>query len=339
MKEIRSPQVLSFLLLLFSCTQQQNPEMYKVQGETQGTYYAITWFDRPGSDLEAGFDSVLLAVDRSVSLWNPSSALCRINEGDTAIMADAIFSRVFELSKEVHFRSGGAFDPTVGPLVNAWGFGFKGKLEMTPERVDSLRGLLGFDEVQLRNGHVLKARPGIRLDFNAIAQGYAVDLLGEYLDSEGIENYLVDIGGEVLAKGTKPGGEHWKVGIEKPAGTMDDSRVLQTIVRITDQAIATSGNYRKYFEKDGIRYSHTIDPSSGYPVRHSLLSVTIMADRCVTADAWATAFMVMGLEKAVQFLEQEKEMEAFFIYSDTNGQVKTHATPGFARILESTEPE
>jgi FAD:protein FMN transferase len=195
--------------------------------------------------------------------------------------------------------------------------------------------LVDYKTVRLEDGKIKKDKPGIQFDFNAIAQGYSVDVLGNFLASMGIRNYLVDIGGEVLGKGQKPGGHAWLVGIENPAADSLSERSIHTTVRLADMALATSGNYRKYYEENGMRYSHTIDPKTGYPVRHNLLSVSVLAGDCATADAYATAFMVMGFEKARDFVENDPSLEAFFIVDGGSGTYQTYATKGIKAIIET----
>lgn len=318
---------LALLLTMLSC-KQQPLELKKFQfgGEAQGTYYAVTYFAVDTLVSQSQIDSLLDDFDRSASIWVEESIISRINNNDPEVIPDTHFIDVFLQAKKVSEATNGAFDITVGPLVNAWGFGFKNKINVDQHVVDSLLPLVNFNAVNLVNGKIIKNNPGIHIDYNAIAQGYSVDLTGGFLHQKGIENYLVDIGGEVLARGNKPDGKQWIVGIEKPSEGMNSERILNATLEIKDKAIATSGNYRKFYEVDGVRYSHTIDPKTGYPVKHSLLSATVMADSASIADAYATAFMVMGLEKAKIFLDLHPEMEAYFIYSGKNGKLETFAT-------------
>ncbi len=323
------------LILLFSCN---NPsrKMHKVMftGEAQGTYYAVTYFDAENRNLQQQIDSLLTGFDRSVSIWVPNSIISRINNNDSSTEVDPWFKGNFDLSKEVFIKTNGAFDPTVGPLVNAWGFGFTDRMKVDSAIVDSLLPLVGFDKVKIVNNRVVKDDDRIQFDFNAVAQGYSVDIVGDLLESYGIDNYLIDIGGEVLGHGEKPDGSYWKVGIEKPKDNASYGEGLKAIVKLKNRALATSGSYRKFYEENGIRYSHTIDPKTGFPVRHSLLSVSVLADDCGTADAYATAFMVMGADEAEKFLEKNSFLEAYLIYSDKNGNLKTWHTSGFGDILD-----
>jgi thiamine biosynthesis lipoprotein len=322
---------IAVVILSFSCDSGNMKVTF--QGQTQGTYYAITYYDKAGRDFQAEVDSILKAFDLSVSMWVPSSIISQINSGDTNARPDDWFLDILNRSVELSERTEGAFDFTVGPLVNAWGFGFKGKMKMDSLIVDSLLQFVDFRQVSISENNRIMMPVGFRIDFNAIAQGYAVDMLGKFLENSGIENYLVDIGGEVYGRGWKPGKNPWLVGIENPAADSLSERTYDTKVRITNQALATSGNYRKYYEENGIRYSHTIDPKTGFPVRHSLLSVSVLADNCATADGFATAFMVMGLEKAMEFVEEEPGIEAFFIVSDDDGSFKTYISEGFETII------
>jgi thiamine biosynthesis lipoprotein len=306
----------------------------KFQGQTQGTYYAVTYFDDRNRNFQEEIEQLLAEFDQTASIWIDTSLISRINGGEEGVAANEVFNTIFKLSKTIHERSGGAFDPTVGPLVNAWGFGFTDRMEVDQHVIDSLLPLVGFNKVHLDGDQVTKDDPRIQLDFNAIAQGYSVDLIGMFLEEKGIGDYLVDIGGEVLAGGEKPDRSPWKVGIEKPKDNAAYGEGLKAIVLLKDKAMATSGNYRKFYEEDGVRYSHTIDPKTGYPVQHSILSVSVIADDCASADAWATAFLVSGLDRSIEILGRDKSLDAYFIYSgSTTGELKTYFTEGFKEYL------
>jgi thiamine biosynthesis lipoprotein len=322
--------LISFSLI--SCSPAEKKVMF--QGQTQGTYYAVTYFDTEGRNFQEQIDSILRAFDLSVSMWVPESIISRINGGDSLVQPDDWFIDIFKRSQEIAAKTGGAFDCTVGPLVDAWGFGFKGKIKMDQAKVDSLLQYVDYRKVELDDRSRIIKPDGIRFDFNAIAQGYAVDVLGNYLALQGIRNYLVDIGGEVLGKGGKPDGQPWLVGIEDPTADSLSDRSINTRVKLMNKAMATSGNYRKYYEENGIRYSHAIDPHTGYPVRHSLLSVSVLADDCATADGYATAFMVMGFGKARAYVENEPGLEAFFIVDGGSGTFQTYATKGLEEIIK-----
>lgn len=319
------------LLLLSSCA--RKPVLVKFDGETQGTYYAVTYYANDGPNYQLQIDSLLHRFDSSASLWKPNSILSRINNNDS-VKVDETLEILFNKSMKVSEESSGAFDITVGPLVSAWGFGFNDRLKVNQLVIDSLLPLVNYHNLTLSDGRIIKSDPRIRLDFNAIAQGYAVDLVAGFLESKGISSYLIDIGGEVFGKGTKPDKSEWNVGIELPAPDSLAERQVKAIVMLKDKALSTSGNYRKYYEENGVRYSHTINPATGYPVKHSLLSVSVLAPDCMTADAYATVMMVKGLEHSRQFLDAHPGVEAYFIYSDSTGAMKTWFTPGFTSLIK-----
>ena len=299
--------------------------MVRLRGEAQGTYYSIIYYDEAGRNFQESIDSLLDDFDQTASLWVEESLIRRVNENRDSVVNEE-FATLVEISKEMHEYTGGAFDCTVGKLVNAWGFGFSKREEMSGTVVDSLLQYVGKQPEVVRDAAGMlilrKATPESTLDFNAIAQGYSTDKVSQFLESKGIENYLVDIGGEVYAKGCKPDGKAWTVGIERPAENRYSNPEVEMSIELRDKAVVTSGNYRKYYEKDGVRYSHTIDPSTGRPVEHSLLSVSVIDESAWRADALATAFMVMGLEKAKKFIKEHPEdsMErVIFIYSEGEG--------------------
>jgi len=310
-----------FILLACILASCKTNSMQQYDGFTQGTYYSIKCFDRENRDLQSSIDSLLADFDRTASIFNPNSIISRVNNNEPNIVLNEDFRYLFRLSMETSKKTDGAFDITVGQLVNAWGFGAKQREELTQEEVDSLRQYVGYEKVFLENGVVKKENPAIKLDFNAIAKGYSVDKMGAFLEGLGIENYIVDIGGEVLTKGKK-NGKNWVVAVERPANEKTNYQQVMITIPLNNKALATSGNYRKYYEKDGVKYSHTICPQTGYPVTHNLLSVTVKHTKTAVADAYATAFMVMGVEKSLAFLKNHPEMEAFFIYNES-GEMKT----------------
>lgn len=319
--------VLMSMVLACGCSGMggKGKEAVKLRGQAQGTYYSITYYDDKNRDFQSEIDSLLKEFDMTASLWEEKSLLRRVNDNSDSVVNED-FAQLVEMSREMHDYSEGAFDCTVGKLVNAWGFGFSKREEMSDAVIDSLLQYVGAQPEIVRgeDGRIIvrKASPESTIDFNAIAQGYSTDMICRFLESKGIESYLVDIGGEVYAKGTKPDGSEWKVGIERPAKNKYSSPEVETTISLRDRAVVTSGNYRKYYEKDGVRYSHTIDPSTGRPVTHTLLSVTVVDVSTWRADALATAFMVMGMEKAKEFIARHPDdsMEkVIFIYSDGEG--------------------
>lgn len=327
---------IPFLLMVFfltSCSINEQLEPVKLSGEAQGTYYSIIYYDGENRDFQPEIDSVLNAFDQSVSLWVPNSILSRVNQNDPTVVIDEYFLLNVELALQVATATEGAFDFTVAPLVKAWGFGFDEKRNVDKQIIDSLLPIVNYRKVRIENEKVIKSDQRITFDFNAIAQGFSVDLIAEWLENKGVFNYLVDIGGEVKGRGIKADGSFWKIGVEKPAANKSDARDLKAIVELKNASIATSGNYRKFYEEDGVRYSHTIDPQTGYPVQHSLLSVSVLTNNTALADAYATAFMVWGYEKSKSFIENHPELDAFFIYSDNTGNYKTYATAGFKEVI------
>ena len=318
------------LAMLASCGNQA--QKIVLQGEAQGSYYAVTYYDELKRNFQREIDSIFHAVDVSVNLWVDTSVISKVNRNEEVVL-DAIFIDNFNIAQEAARLSDGYFDPTISPIVAAWGFSYKHGDSITPQLIDSLKQLVDYRNISIENGKVIKANPAMTLDFNAIAQGYTSDLIASFLDSRGIKNYLVDTGGEIMARGGKPNGDSWIVGIEKPAENWDSEQVVQTRVALRDKGLVTSGSTRKYVERNGKRYSHCIDPNTGYPVEHQLLSATVMAENSVWADALASICMVMGMEKSLPLIESMDGVEAYYIYVNEKGDLETFATEGF-RILK-----
>ena len=322
------------MMLLASCRHRKEPVLFKIGGETQGTYYAITYFANDSINFQPSIDSLLNRFDSTASTYKPNSIISRLNNNDSSARADEMFTVIFRKAMEVSEKTEGAFDITVGPLVYTWGFGLSNRLKMDQQKVDSILKFVGYHKVMLDNGKLVKTDSRSRIDFNAIAQGYAVDVVAAFFDSKGIQSYLIDIGGEVLGRRTKPGGEEWSVAIEMPTKNADDQRSIQAVIILQDLAISTSGSYRKFYEENGTRFSHEIDPATGYPVKHSTLSVSVLAKDCMTADAYATALMVMGVDKGKDYLKKHPKLDAYFIYTQTDGSIKTYYTKGFEKFLK-----
>ncbi|MGM9693113.1 MAG: FAD:protein FMN transferase [Alloprevotella sp.] len=302
------------------------------EGSIFGTTYHIKY--EAAQPLDSLILDTLRRVDNSLSLFNQQSTLCRINRGET-VEADSMLAKVMRLALSISKVTGGDFDPTVQPLVSAWGFGFEHRANVTPQMIDSLMQFVGSERVNIdAAGVVTRSDPRVKLDFGAIAKGYAVDCVAELLMREGVNNYMVEIGGEVRTAGTNDKGQKWRIGVSRPseaAGATDNAAVIS----VNDCAMATSGNYNNYYEVDGKRYAHTISPHTGYPVTHSLLSATVVAPTCAEADAFATAFMAGGMERAQVVLAEAKKaglsLDAFFIYSDEKGEMKTWETSGMPK--------
>ncbi len=325
---------LPFLVLLIVGTILilRNQAPYQTdQGLVFGTMYKITYQSK--ENLREAIEEELRKVDFALSPFNKASVITRINE-NTDLTPDSLFTEVFVLAQEVSAATGGAFDITVAPLVNAWGFGFKTGMNVDEATLDSLRSLVGIGKVRLQEGVIVKDDSRMMLDCSSIAKGYGVDCVARLLDRKGVRNYMVDIGGEVVVKGCNPRQESWRIGINKP---VDDSLAvhneLETVLEISNVGVATSGNYRNFYYKDGKKYAHTIDPRTGYPVQHNILSSTVVADDCATADAYATAFMVLGLDSAKAVCASHPELEAYFIYTLPDGKSDVYFTPGMKKYL------
>jgi FAD:protein FMN transferase len=316
--------IVLLILSLLSC-KENKPVFANFNGFVQGSTYSIVYENRKNIDpqeLRQKVEKILSDFDMSLSLYKDSSILSKINRNED-VVADTFFSEVFRKSVIISQITGGAFDVTVGPFVKAWGFGPDARRNFTESKRDSLLNLVGMNKVSLVNGKLIKSDPHICLDFNAIAQGFSVDVICRYFNSLGIKNYLIEIGGEVRAKGKKAG-NLWRIGIDKPVdNNMTPGQTIQAIIMISDKAIATSGNYRKFYVEDGVKYSHHIDPRTGYTTKNNLLSVSIIADECAMADGVATGCLVMGKKKAIEFLNEHPEFEAFMVYSDDEGNFKT----------------
>jgi thiamine biosynthesis lipoprotein len=340
MKNILLSGFLLLSLVLLSC-KEKKAVIASFTGFTQGTTYSIVYDNNKNinsEDLKVKVEKILHDFDMSLSLYKDSSIICRLNRNEDVI-PDTYFTEVFAKSAEVSRMTHGAFDITVGPLVKAWGFGPDAHKTFSESKRDSLLKLVGMDKVSLVNGRLIKSDPRISLDVNAIAQGYSVDVIYRYLDSMGFRNYLIEIGGEVRARGTKAG-DQWRIGIDKPSdNNFSPGETLQAIIRISDRALATSGNYRKFYVENGIKYSHTIDPKTGYPAKNRLLSATILADDCAMADGIATACMVMGKEGAIDFINKNPQFSGYLVFSDDEGNYETWISESLRESISETGTE
>lgn len=332
MKALSIVIIISSFFFLNSCNNRS--KYVHDTGFIHGTIYHITYESNDDRDIKQEIEKCMHNFDKSLSTYDPNSIISKVNQNDTSVVLDYHFKTVFNKAVEVSKKTDGAFDMTVAPLVNAWGFGFKKMNNIDSTLIDSLLQYVGYEKIKLIGNKIIKQNPNIMLDPNAIAKGYSVDVVCDFLDGKGIKNYLVEIGGEVRAKGVNDEDETWKIGIDKP---IDDStlssRALEDIVYLKNQAIATSGNYRQFYIKNGIKYSHTIDPKTGFPVFHSLLSTSVFTKDCMTADAYATAFMVMGLKKSIKIVKNDPKLEAYFIYSNKKGEMKIYCTKKIKKMI------
>ena len=322
--------LLGFLFFMISSHAQ---EPVKIEGHAQGTSYHITYFDSKNRNLQPEIDTLLKQFDLSVSTYIPHSIISKINANKSNVKVDKYFTACFKKAKEVWKNTNGAFDPTVYPLVNAWGFGKNKKMKIEQTKIDSILQFVGFQMIELKGKKVIKKDPRVQLDFNAFAQGYSVDVVSDFLKSKGIHSFVVEIGGEVYAHDKKPDGTQWKVGIEEPYDNPEAENPTKAIVNLNHLAIATSGNNRQYFVENGVKYAHHLDPKTGYPAKNNLLSASVFAKSCIDSDANATGILVMGLDKAKIFLTKHPELQAYLIYSDENGNFKLYTTPGIEAIL------
>ncbi len=336
--------ILFSFVLCYGCQSDQSApseNFINLQGKTMGTYYNVTYGDAENRNFQTSIDSLLEALNNEVSTYIPSSVISTFNQSDNGIVlaneekSYDHFIKNLQVASEIYRLSDGAFDPTINPLVNYWGFGAEERAPVTAVDsmlVDSLKAFVGFDKVKLeeRDNNVVflsKSNPGVQLDFSAIAKGYGVDAVGQLLESRGVNDYLVEIGGEVVARGVNKNGETWSIGVNQPSET---SRLTDfaAVLPLDNKGMATSGNYRNFYEVNGVKYSHTINPKTGFPERNDLLSATIIAENCMYADAMATACMVMGAEAAFNWVSDIQDVEAYFIYGKADGTMGDRYTAG-----------
>ncbi len=302
------------------------------QGKVFGTFYNIIYQQPQGKNLNDSIIKAFQEFDTSLSTFNQTSTISKINRNESD-STDYFFRKMYEEAQRVSSLTNGAFDITVAPLVNAWGFGFKQEVFPTQTTIDSILQYVGYKKISLKNNFLQKQDSRIQIDASAIAKGFSVDIVANLLEKNGCENFLVDIGGEIVAKGKNPKGEKWTIGINKPTESPIQTGEIQSVLYSNDIAMATSGNYRQFYYKDGKKYAHTIDPKTGQPVQHQLLSATIVAPTCMTADAFATACMVMGTEKSIALCDSIAEIEGFFIYSGGDSLFSV-CSKGFEKLLK-----
>ena len=327
---------IPFLLILiigsiFVIRQQRNTPFQKDEGMVFGTIYHITY--QSDTNYQKEIEAELQKVDNSLSPFNKTSIISCVNRNEK-VKVDEMFSEVFQLAEKISGDTDGAFDITVAPMVNAWGFGFKTGNPPTRQTIDSLRVIVGFHTVSLKDGYVIKKNPKTMLDCSAIAKGYGTDVVARFLKKKGVQNFMVEIGGEIVVNGNSDKLQPWRIGINKPTDdSLSTSQAIQDVVSVSNIAMATSGNYRNFYYKNGKKYAHTIDPKTGYPVQHNILSATVFADDCATADAYATSFMVLGLDGAKKILEKHPELCAYLIYSDQKGSNQIWYSPSLQKKL------
>lgn len=323
------------LLILGSVTiirqQQQTPYQHN-SGMVFGTIYHFTY--QSNEDLQPELEAELQKVDQSLSPFNQSSIISKVNRNEN-VAVDKMFKEVFLLAENISKETQGAFDITVAPMVNIWGFGFKKGTEPTKEAIDSIRAYIGYKKVSLVNDYIKKQDKRTMLDCSAIAKGYGSDVVARYLKKKGIQNFMVEIGGEIVTSGKNEKQSKWRIGINKPTDdSLNTSNELQNVIDVTNIAMATSGNYRNFYYKNGKKYAHTIDPKTGYPVQHNILSATVLSKTCAQADAYATAFMVLGLDGAKEILAKHPDLLAYLIFADEKGNNKIWYSPSMQKMLD-----
>lgn len=301
------------------------------EGAIFGTVYHATY--QCDSSLNGKILEELQAVDQSLSMFNPNSTISQINSGKSN-ETDSLLRTIFHIAREVSQATDGAFDITVAPLVNAWGFGFKHGALPDSLQVDSLRQLIGWNRISLKDNIFFREDPRMIIDLSAVAKGFGSDCVAQMFRKHGINNFMIEIGGEVVTSGVSPKAKAWRIGVNKPQeDSTSTSNELQTILQMNNCAMATSGNYRNFYIDNGRKIAHTIDPKTGYPVQHSILSSTVIAPTCAIADAYATAFMVLGLEKSLQVLDRHPELMAYFIHTDKEGNYQVWKSPGIEALI------
>lgn len=328
--------LLTLLPVLITSSCKKEAVYYEETGTVFHTFYKIKY--QAHKPLTEKIDAEFLKFNLSLNPFHPNSTITKVNNNEP-VELDEWFVRVFNKAQEVSEKSGGAFDITCAPLVNLWGFGFANMDSVTQEVVDSLKTFTGFEKIRIKDGKIEKDDPRVILNTSAIAKGFSCDVIADLMEREGVENYMIDIGGEEVVKGLSPRGDCWRVGINEPE---DDStgminKVKEVVKLCKKGGIATSGNYRNYYIKDGKKYGHTIDLSTGYPAEQSILSATVVADDCMTADAYATVFMVIGVDKAAEFAKKVPEIEYYLIYADEEGKERVVYSEGMLKYLPNRQ--
>ncbi|HNP17475.1 MAG TPA: FAD:protein FMN transferase [Fulvivirga sp.] len=330
--------LFSLVFLVWKYREGQNSKLIWISGKTMGPItYNVKYFDTEQRNFKPQIDSLLQAFNQSLSTYIPNSEISQFNQTDSFTFKSPYFLPALKAAKEVYQMTDGAFDPSIGPLIDVWGFGPGQQSQHDSTFIDSLKNIVGYDKIVFDEQTVTKKDHRVTISFSASAKGYGVDVVAKYLESKGIENLFVEIGGEVRVKGiNKANGKQWAIGILDP----DSDEIAQfqyAVVTLNDRSMATSGNYFNYHIVDGIKYGHTIDPKSGFPIRHNLLSASVFAENCETADALATAFMVMGTQKTINFLKVHPQYDAYLIYNNEDGKMNDYATKGVIDLIKKSE--
>ena len=329
--------LLLFVPIILSCSSQKEPKLVENTGYAQGSTYQIKYLTSKNLNFGSEIEQIFVDIDNSMSTYKPESEISRVNKGETWVKVDPLFMRVLNRSLEIAEETSGDFDPTVGPIVSLWGFGFdEVRRDVNSKMVEETKAKTGYKNIQVKSDEIFIPE-GFQLDFNAIAQGFTVDYIVEYLESHAIENYMVEVGGEVRTRGRNEKGAVWAIGVDKPKSSIDVEDRFQIILELKDAALATSGNYRKYWvdEKSGMKYSHTIDPHTGTPALNQLLSASIISKSTMDADAYATVCMVKGLENCKSFLDDKADLEGYLVYASDAGDWEVFMTDGFSQYIRN----
>ncbi len=324
-----------FLIATLGSCKNTGGDYQKIEGNAQGTNYIITFEAKEGTFNKSEVDSIFKAIDHSMSLWDSTSIISNVNKGATSLLIDDHFKNVLQKSYEIYYQSSGAFDPSIGPLIKAWGFIRKNDLPLpTDHTIDSLKQFTGLEKVSLHQNRVVKENPAVELDFNGIAQGYTVDVIAAHLEKTGIANYLIELGGEVRAKGKNEEGQSWKIGIEKPTQNESaEQNEVQSVVALHNMSLTTAGNYRNFIQTNGKFLSHILDPKTGKPVEHRVVSVSVLASTCMEADGWDTAFLVLGKEKSIE-LATKLGLDFQMILIGKKNNYEVFQTEGFRKMIQ-----
>lgn len=330
MNQIKTSGLIILIVILSACNKQT--EYISNTGYLFGTTYSFKYQHK--NDLQEELMKELQVFNRSLSTYDKESIISKINTNDPDVRTDAYFESCYQTATTISELTNGAFDMTIAPVVNAWGFGFDESIEADSSKIDSLMQFVGYKTILLKGHKLIKEKLGTQLDASAIAKGMGVDVAALILEKHGITDYMVEIGGEVRSKGINHKGNLWRIGIDKPIeGASVNNRQLQAVVSLKNKSLATSGNYRQFYEKDGIKYSHTINPQTGYPARSAILSASVLSPSCMSADAFATAFMVMGVDKSIELANELDSIDIYLIYMDTTQQYQIYASEGFKAFL------
>ena len=326
--------LLTFIFIFCFAKEDKPIRPFRISGFAQGTSYQITYYSADSVVSRKQTDSIFVKIDSSLSIYKPYSLISQFNSSPSGIPVDAMLPDVVKKSLHIHKKTKGAFDITVQPLVQAWGFGAK-RISSVPDsaQITSLLGCVGSEHLRLKRNSLIKSKPCLGIDVNGIAQGYSVDLIAAFLESKGIRDYLVELGGEIRIKGRKPSGETMTVGIESPGDDTNNPLPFMRTIRLEQGAVTTSGNYRKFYQNGLKKVTHLIDPKTGYPIENEMISVTVVAEDAITADGYDNALMNMGVEKALRFIKKQKNLEAYFIYHKKDGSVADTASVGFYKFF------